>query len=181
MSKSEINIQRAGELFMYSVWLQSQMSDLIILKKNPKYINDFINNPSMIPESIHKQRVNYWEKKFHTVKEEFKQVFSGCLLEEEIRDLEYIYHIRNSIAHSHVSLGRDYMLYRPARKARQEQEIREALGLTSIKNEVSPMILKLTFHDNRRYLNDFNRIKRLDEVCFKRLSSEIGIPHSRIR
>jgi len=48
MDKSEINIQRAGELFMHSVWLQGQMSDLIILKKNPEYIEDFVNNPSGI-------------------------------------------------------------------------------------------------------------------------------------
>jgi len=181
VDKSEINIQRAGELFIYSVWLQGQMSDLILLKKNSEYIDDFVNNPSRIPEPMHKQRVKYWEKQFHTVKEEFKQVFSDVLREEELKDLEYVYHIRNAIAHSHVSLGRDYMLFRPARGARQEQEIKEALDLTSIEDEAFPMTLKLTFYDDRRYLHDFSRIKRLDEVCFERLSSSIGIPHSRIR
>jgi len=29
MYKSDINIQRSGELFMYSVWLQNQMTDFI--------------------------------------------------------------------------------------------------------------------------------------------------------
>ena len=181
MDKSEINIKRAGELFIYSVWLQGQMSDLIILKKNPEYIEDFVNNPSRIPKLIHQQRVKYWEKQFHSVKEEFKKVFSNMLLEDELNDLESVYHIRNAIAHSHVSLGRDYMLFRPARGARQEQEIKETFGLTPIEDESDPMMLKLTFYDDDRYLRTFNQIKRLDEVCFERLSNNIGIPHSRIR
>jgi hypothetical protein len=181
MDKSEINIQRAGELFIYSIWLQGQMSDLIILKKNPRFIDDFLNNPSRIPKEMHQQRVKYWEKQFHTVKKEFKQVVSNMLREDELNDLESVYHIRNAIAHSHISLGRDYMLFRPARGARQEQEIKKIFGLTPIEDQSAPMVLKLTFYDDERYLHEFNRLKRLDEVCFKRISNNIGIPHSRIR
>ena len=44
MDKSDINIQRSGELCMYSVWLQSQMTDLIILKRHPEYIDEFVGN-----------------------------------------------------------------------------------------------------------------------------------------
>jgi len=181
MDKSDINIQRAGELFMYSVWIQSQMTDLIILKKHPEFIDEFVGNPLVIPRLMHKARVNYWEKQFHTVKEEFKQVFSGMLQEDEIIDLECVYHIRNAIAHSHVSLGRDYMLFRPGRGANQEQEIKKVFGLAPKVDQSHPMILKLTFYDENRYLYNFNQIKRLDEICFERLSKSIGIPHSRIR
>jgi len=157
------------------------MSDLIILKKCPEFIDDFIKNPSRIPKVMHQQRVKYWEKKFHTVKEEFKRVFSYMLREDELNDLESVYQIRNAIAHSHISLGRDYMLFRPARGARQEQEIKKAFGLAPIDDQADPMMLKLTFYNDERYLYNFNQIKRLDEVCFKRLSDSIGIPHSRIR
>lgn len=181
MDKSELNIQRAGEIFMYSVWLQGQMSDLIILKKHQEFIDDFVNNPLRIPKLMHQQRVKYWEKQFHAVKEEFKQVFSGMLHEDELNDLESVYHIRNAIAHSHISLGRDYMLFRPARGARQEQEIKETFGLVPIEDQSEPMILKLNLLVDDRYLLNFNQIKRLDEVCFERLSNSIGIPHSRIR
>lgn len=181
MDKSEINIQRAGELFMHIVWLQGQMSDLIILKKHPEFIEDFVNNPSRIPKLMHQQRVKYWEKPFSKVKEKFKQVFSDMLCEDEINDLESVYHIRNAIAHSHISLGRDYMLFRPAGGGRKEQEIKETFGLTPIEDESDPMTLKLTFYDDDRYLHNFNQLKRLDEVCFERLSNSIGIPHSRIR
>jgi hypothetical protein len=181
MDKSEINIKRAGEFFMYSIWLQGQMSDLIILKNNPGYIEDFVNNPLRIPKLMHQQRVKYWKKQFHTVTEEFKQVFADLLHEDELHDLECVYHLRNAIAHSHVSLGRDYMLFRPARGSRQEQEIRKAFCLTAIKDESDPMLLKLTFYNDDNYLNDFNKLKRLDEDCFERLSNSIGISHSRIR
>ena len=171
----------AGNLFMHSVWLQGQMSDLIILKKHPEFIEDFVNNPSRIPKLMLQQRLKYWEKQFHAVKDEFKQVFSDMLREEELNDLECVYHIRNAIAHSHISFGRDYMLFRPARGFRQEQEIRETFGLTPIEDESDPMVLKLAFYDDDRYLHNLNTIKRLDEVCFKRLSNSVGIPHSRIR
>jgi len=181
MYKSDINIQRSGELFMYSVWLQNQMTDLIILKKHPDIIDKFIGNPLVIPSFMHKVRVNYWEKQFYTVKEEFKKVFSGMLQEDEINDLECVYHIRNAIAHSHISLGRDYMLFRPGRGANQEQEIMKVFGLTPKVDQSHPMILKLTFYDDNTYLYNFNQIKRLDEICFERLSKSIGIPHSRIR
>jgi len=78
-------------------------------------------------------------------------------------------------------LGRDYMLFRPARGALQEQEIKKVFGLTPIEDQADPMMLKLTFFDDERYLHNFNQLKRLDEFCFKRLSNSIGIPHSRIR
>jgi len=157
------------------------MSDLIILKKHPEFIDDFVDTPSRIPRVMHQQRVKYWEKQFHAVKEEFKKVFSDMLREDELNDLESVYHIRNAIAHSHISLGRDYMLFRPARGSRQEQEIKKVFGLTPIEDQSDPMMLKLTFYDDERYLHNFNELKRLDEVCFKRLSKSIGIPHSRIR
>lgn len=34
MDEAKENLIRAGEIFMCTVWLQSQMSDLLILKKN---------------------------------------------------------------------------------------------------------------------------------------------------
>ena len=159
---------------MHSVWLQGQMSDLIILKKHPEYVDDFVNVPSRIPEPMQKHRVLYWEKQFYTVKEELKQIFADILYEEDLIDLEYVYQMRNAIAHSHISLGRNYLLFRPARGEHQEKEIKETFRLQPREDAVDPMILKLTFYDESRYLQDFNRIKRLDEICFKRLSNSIG-------
>lgn len=130
---------------------------------------------------MHKERVKYWEKQFYSVKEEFKEVFSGLLSEAEITDLESVYHIRNAIAHAHVSLGRDYLLFRPARGERQEEEIKKMLALTPVEDPSDPMMLKLSFYNDEKYLYNFSQLKRLDEFCFSRLAKHIGIPHSRIR
>jgi len=157
------------------------MADLIILKKNPQFIKDFLYSPSRIPRLMHLERVKYWEKQFYVIKEEFKKTFSYILREDELNDLEALYHIRNAIAHPHVSLGRDYILFRPARGLSQEREIKRVFGLTPIQDESDPMMLKLTFQNDDRYFRTFSLFKKLDEICFERLSSSIGIPHSRIR
>jgi hypothetical protein len=179
--KAEINILRAGEFFIYTLWIQSQMADLIILKKNPDIVDDFISNPSRIPQVMFDERVQYWEKQFFQVKEEFETIFSGIISDDDRKDLAAIYYLRNAIAHSHVSLGRDYFLYRPARGEAQEQDIKSTLGLSPKPDQADPMILKMSFYDDDKYFFDFNRIKRLDESCFKVIAESIGIPHSRIR
>lgn len=179
--KAEINIKRAGELFIHTLWLQSQMADLIILKKNPGIVNDFISKPSRIPPVMFNERVQYWEKTFFKVKKEFESIFTGILSGDDREDLLAIYHLRNAIAHSHVSLGRDYFLHRPARGEAQEQDIKNAFNLSRKPDQADPMILKMSFYDDEKYRFDFNRIKRLDERCFKAIAKSIGIPHSRIR
>jgi hypothetical protein len=177
--KAEINVQRAGEFFMYSIWLQGQMSDLIILKKNSKIIPDFINNPSKVPKLMSSERAKYWEKQFHSVKKEFTELFT--ITNQHLADLEAIYTLRNAIAHSHVSMGRDYLLYRPARGEKQEQSIISTLSLSQVEDQSDPLMLKLSFYNEKEYLNDFSRIKRLDEECFESISISIGVPHSRVR
>ncbi len=181
MNIADINIKRAGEFFIYSIWIQNQMTDLIILKNNPDIIDEFCSSPKIIPHKMSASRTLYWEKYFAQIKTEFIELFSNQLDEENIKDLNAIYHIRNAIAHSHISLGRDYLLYRPARGERQENDIRQSLEIPPREGAANPTILKLSFNDDNEYLKDFNRIKRLDEICFERIASELNIPHSRIR
>lgn len=176
---AEINVQRAGEFFMHTIWLQGQMSDLIILNRNTGIISEFIDNPSQIPSLMSAERVKYWEQEFHSVKNEFTETFT--ISDQHKSDLDTVYHLRNAIAHSHVSMGRSYLLYRPARGGRQEREIISTLGLSAVEGQSDPLMLKLSFDNEDQYLNDFNRIKRLDEECFKTIATNIGIPQSRIR
>jgi hypothetical protein len=179
--RAKENLIRAGELLMYTIWLQCQMSDLIIFKDNPSLIQDFVANPKKVPSAVSEKRIAYWEKQFHQVKKEFIEKFRDLLTDTDIKDLEGIFHTRNMIAHAHISMGRDYMLYRPSGGPRKEQALVGALDLKPVDDQADPMILKLEFWRDDVYLNLFNRIKRIDEVCFERLSGSIGIPHSRIR
>lgn len=176
---AEINVQRAGEFFMYSIWLQGQMSDLLILNRNPDIIPEFSDNPSQVPRLMSAERVKYWEQQFLSVKTEFITTFT--LSDQHKNDLDAIYYLRNAIAHSHVSMGRSYLLYRPARGEKQEQDIISTLYLSPVEGQSDPLMLKLSFDNDEQYMNDFNRIKRLDEECFNSIANYIGISQSRIR
>lgn len=176
-----INMKRAGEFFIHSIWLQSQMGDLIILRKNPDIIEEFITIKEVVPEKMSIERESYWKKQFLEIKREFVELFGSNLQEEDIKDLDAVYNLRNAIAHSHISFGRDYFLYRPARGGKQEMDIVKSLDVPSREGVSDPIIFKLSFHNDKRYSKEFNRIKRLDEICFERIASLIKIPHSRVR
>lgn len=180
-SRAEINIARAGEFFIYCLWIQGQMADLIIFKNYPSLIDPFVSSPSRIPSEMVTLRSQYWEKGFLGIKEEFKQLFSNRIGDEHKNDLGAIYYLRNAIAHSHVSVARDYFLYRPGRGEEHQAKIVSALELESVEYPSSPFMMTLRFFDDQRYLKDFNRIKRLDEECFSEIARSLGVPHGRIR
>ena len=181
MDKPKENLIRAGEIFMYSVWLQGQMSDLTILKNNPSFVEDFVNNSEKVPDEFHKERVKYWEKQFFQVKEDFRNTFSTLLTESENQDLEKIFHTRNMIAHAHISFGRDYMLFRPSGGAQKEKKIFDALQLKTVENQSDPMMVTIEFWRDEIYLKIINTMKRFDEICLEKISNSINIPHGRIR
>lgn len=166
---------------MYTVWLQSQMSDLLILKKNPDFVAPFVATQERVPSKMAQLRAAYWEKHFGTVKEEFKTEFAEMCSDQELKDLESIFHTRNMIAHAHVSLGRRYMLYRPGGGEKKEHALIEALDVKPVEGQAKPFMLKLEFWKDDVYLSIFDKIKRLDEACFERLAQSLGVPHARIR
>jgi len=181
MDKPKENMVNAGIVFMFTAWLQGQMSDLIIFKKNPNLIPEFIENPKRVPSEFHKLRVTYWEKQFGPVKNKFKEVFSDQLSDTENRDIEEIYHLRNMIAHAHVSVGRDYMLYRPYGGSQREQKLISDLDLQPIDDQSDPMVLKIELWRKDKFANASNLIERFDQVTLKKIADNLGVPHGRIR
>lgn len=181
MEKPDENMVNAGIVFMFTAWLQGQMADLTILSKNKHLIPSFIENPKRVPSDFHKIRVEYWEKQFGTVKSEFKGEFSNLLTEAESKDIEEVYHLRNMIAHAHVSVGRDYMLYRPFGGIQREKKLMADLNLKPIEDQSDPMMLKLEFWQKKVFANASNLIERLDQVCMKKIAEHLGVPHGRIR
>lgn len=157
------------------------MSDLIIFKKHPELIPDFVANPKMVPNAFHQKRVAYWEKQFSLVKKEFTNLFSDHLTDKEKSDAEEIYHLRNIIAHAHVSVGRDYMLFRPSGGNEKEKKLIRDLKLQPIEGQADPMILKIELWQKDKLTNASKLIEEFDQVTLKKISGIIGIPHSRIR
>lgn len=181
MDIPEKNMLNAGIIFMFTVWLQGQMSDLVIFKNNPNLISDFVENPACVPPEFHSIRISYWEKDFGSVKNEFKKSFSDVLTDDEKKDIEVLYLLRNAIAHAHVSIGRDYILYRPFRGGRMEQKLIEYFQLQSIDNQSDPMVLKIELWREGRFKEANDLIERIEQVTLKKIADIIGVPHDRIR
>lgn len=137
-------------------------------------------NPTRIPTPYHKLRVGYWERQFGDIKKEFVQAFTGQLTAQDLADIDQIYHVRNMIGHAHVSVGRDYMLYRPG-NTRREQEVLSALKPEPVADQSDPVMIKLSFWRPEVFKSLSDQIERLDQVCFARLAGTLGVPHGRIR
>ncbi len=177
---ADANRLRAGDLFFLTLWLQSQMADLLIFASSPGLVGPFLREPTVMPQEFVRQRFLMTEKSFTTVKNEFLTRFRKLLTDAEISDLDHLSVVRNALAHSHVSLSRDYFLYRPSGGQPREAEIVRTLRLQPSPESADPIVLKLMVTQDR-YEQEFARIKRLDEVCFARIATDVGVSHSRIR
>jgi hypothetical protein len=173
-----INLQRTGEFFMHSLWVQGQMVDLLILRKRPDIVEDLVKSAGRIPNEMFTLRSEYWTKDFDPIKNEFESTFD--IDDPHKEDLDAILVLRNAIAHAHVSMGRQYFLYRP-RDEKKEQKMISALKLERKIDESNPLTLKIAFNDDTYYMEQFARFQRLDADCFAPIANGIGIPHSRIR
>lgn len=176
------NLSRAGEYLVYSIWIQNQLTDLIILNRNKNIIEDFINTRETIPLALKEERYKFWEKDFKEIKKEFEKEFADNLTEQAKADLNTIYLLRNAIAHSNISLARNYLFYKPKNK-KIFQSFKEWLIM---KNESTPdlnipTIIKIDFSNDEIYFRNFGAIKRMDEVFLKNLCGKISVPHERIR
>ncbi|MEK7460413.1 MAG: hypothetical protein AAB628_02600 [Patescibacteria group bacterium] len=174
------SLTRAGRLLVYSLWIQSQLSDLIILNRNKEIINDFNNNP-IIPEILQKERFIFWEKNFKEVKEIFEEELADLLTEQAKVDLNTIYYLRNAISHSNVSVGRKYLLYKPNNE-KIMTSIKEIMHISN-KDEVgaNPDLIKIDYSKDSNYINNSSLIKRFDEIFLKKVCQTMGILHERVR
>lgn len=176
----DVNVARAGELFMKALWIQGQMCDLLIFKERPDLVEPFLATAKTMPSEFVRLRADRWETAdFEPTKGAFVEEFSSLIAEGDRRDLDFLSALRNAIAHSHVSIGRDYFLYRP--RTKKEAAVIQGMALQPRAGAADPPMLKLAFFHDPYYLDCFDRIKRLDEVCLPRVALSLGVQHSRIR
>lgn len=180
-TKALKNLLNAGNVFMFTAWIQSQMADLIILNKNKNLISSFVSSPKVIPDDYHKIRVQYWEKQFGEIKKEFCHEFSDILTEADLDNIDKVYYIRNMLAHAHVSIARDYMLYRPSGGDRKEKNLLDALEINKSEDSASPMVIKIDLTNEQIFKRTSDYIGYVDQKTLEKVSRHIGIPHGRIR
>jgi hypothetical protein len=104
-----------------------------------------VTSPEIIPNAFNEIRIKYWEKQFFNVKEEFKLAFKDDLTQQDKQDLEEIYNIRNMIAHAHISIGRNYMLFRPNGGPQKEKYLIDVMKPQPVIDQANPIIFKLEF------------------------------------
>lgn len=179
--RAELNVARGGELLMLCAWLQGQMTDLLIFGARPDVLPAFIANPRRVPSDFSALRSVRWEKAFSAVASEFEKAFEAHLTPQDLADLHALGFIRNGLAHAHVSMGRDYLLYRPSGSKAKVSRMIEALKLSRVEGQSEPLVIKFTLWQDELYAVTFGMITRLDETCFSRIALAIGVPHSRIR
>lgn len=176
----DVNVARAGELFMKSLWIQGQMADLLIFDERPDLLEPFLATPATMPREFVLLRFEKWETvDFAPTKDAFIETFDTLLSQRAKDDLEFLSALRNAIGHAHVSQGRDYFLYRP--RTRKEREVIQRLALDPRADAMDPPVIKLAFYNDEYYLECFDRIKRLDEACLEAVAAAVGVTHSRIR
>ncbi|HFR0011303.1 TPA: hypothetical protein ACHTW7_004495 [Escherichia coli] len=175
------NLLNAGNVFMFTTWIQSQMADLVILNKNKHLISSFISSPKRIPDDYHKIRVQYWEKQFGEIKSEFCREFSDILTKSDLDYIDKVYYIRNMLAHAHVSIARDYMLYRPSGGDKKEEKLLSALEINKPKESSSPIVIKIDLENAAIFERTSDYISHVDQKVLEKVSKHIGIPHGRIR
>ncbi|MBK4725329.1 hypothetical protein [Pantoea agglomerans] len=172
------NLTGAGITFMFTAWIQSQMSDLIILSKNKFLIKPFIENEKEIPHDYHVIRVKYWEFTFSKVLGEFINEFGSILSEEDEIHLKRIMNVRNFLGHSHVSIARDYLLHAPSGTQARKQEVFDSLGIFKPYNCSEP---PLALWDENIFIRTSNEIEHIDQSILAKVADYVGIPHGRIR
>ncbi len=175
------NFRRGGEYFVLSLWIQSQMTDLIIFYDHPRIIKRFVERPKTIPKILRDKRMKYWQKDFGYIKKEFLKRFKNDLTEQCGKDIDIVYGIRNAIGHSYVSLARNYFLYRPGSRKKLNEYKKAFDRPTPSGDAAKPTIYEFDFSNDQIYLHNFAAIQRMDEVHLKAIAESLKVPHSRIR
>mgnify|MGYP003382854296 CR=1 FL=1 len=88
----------------------------MIFATRPDLVGPFNSHPSTVPEEFAALRLEAWQEDFGRVKARYVRACAQWVSESDAEDLDFLHALRNAIAHSHVSLGRDYFLYRPTTK-----------------------------------------------------------------
>lgn len=168
------NFERIGHLFMQLLWIENRLSQLIIFKKYPHFINDLneSNSNKTLPTDYVEIRRKYWEGYFAEIKNEFSNIF---VIPDKIKeDLEWAYTLRNAIGHSIVSGTREYMLYSPTGSIDKKEQIIKALKLEKKEDSSTPILIELSFYNDYYYNSCIETIMGIHSF-FDNLAESIGV------
>ncbi len=171
------NLNRAGELFMYCVWVQGIMASLVILAENPHFRPNFIEYHEQLDHEFVLKRTDLLKKSFSKILKTFDGKFKKLISPPDKELLDHLSVLRDLFAHCHLSLDRSYLLWGP--KGSFEARIR-AFGLKpdpSLKHK----LVKFDGLDDEVYLKCFSVIQKLDQGLLSLIAKDLGIGYRYVR
>lgn len=170
-------LERAGHILILINWIQGRLVDLVILKKHPVALRHFIKHNSS--PTLGRERRQYWQKSFSVIRKEFATFFPN-LPSNWLPLLDDLNNKRDMIAHRHLSLYQEYILYQP------DLSRRDIKGkLKGIRRAVDGKTTKMTCFrlrfDDENYKDMIKGVLEFDEKLFPALSKEMQLNYERIR
>lgn len=174
-------IDRAGQILIFCIWIEKRLVDLIVLKDHPRLIKR-VNESSAtvkLPRTFVQERTKLWEKDFAVVKDKFIELFNP---RKSWRDnLEGIYDWRNIIGHSHISLYREYILYRPSGKRKKKNRLVRHHITERKENAAKPLQMTIRFSNDEKYSSMIRVIEEFDQVYLRSIANSLGLNYEKIR
>ena len=169
------HLYKSGHLLILMIWVQNVMQDLIILKRNPSMLASFNNGE--LDESFTSLRIQYLQKTFGSIKNEFIEVFPE-IGNEYADNLNLIHHLRDFLSHARYRLVSKKLLFQPDKSRRTIQEKVESL--TRIPFDISNTLLKTEMTDEK-YEEIFNEIMKFESIIFPKIAANLSININRLK
>lgn len=165
-------LEKSWTYFMWILYIEGIIKDLIILKKYPQFIGEL--NGYIVSEELTKRREEYAKKPFNSdIIKEFLEIFS---LDPEIwnKPFQVIRISRNIFWHSRISVNEEKLWHTPDTE-RRLSELKELFWITWVWNNVT--IDDSNFHFEEKIA----MIEKLDKEFFPWIAQTIWLDYERIR
>ena len=174
-------IDRAGQILIFCIWIEKRLVDLIVLKKHPRLIKKLNESSDIknLPRTFVTERTKLWQKDFSVIKDMFIGLFNPP--NDWKNNLEGIYDWRNLIGHSHISLYRNYLLYRPSGKRKKINRLVKNHIVSRPHDAAKPFLMTLKLGDDSKYESVRKVLEEFDQKYLKNVAESIGVNYEKIR
>ena len=167
-----------GYIFMLIVWQHSIMASAIAMKNVGSTRTGSVINPD--PEFFEK-RNSLMKQDMSSVWNAFRGEFPARFTSDEELAADFMILLRNQLAHSHISTGREFALYLPTPSSRKLVHRLTGAGWIATKPNVSnPEMLILREGDKRWFVQNQAMITNFSENTILRATRAYGIDDAAI-
>ena len=194
--QSDSNLQRAGECFMFLLWVESTMIDFLTLEAGDSVMRNGYNSAyrsgSAFPKDFATSRLELSRKTFEEVKGIFLKKWPQWKNDGEVHSaIERMVIFRNAIGHAQVQPFRPYLLYTPHGQKALDRiytymhcagcgQLLKNCGCKKKEDLASPRTMKLSFSDRKFVAGLYGDIRTVDGKCFFSTSKLLNVAYQGI-